>query len=219
LYQLRQQIANLPRRIQELGAERQRIEVVRREAEGRFNQSETARRKLETELAEYRQRKTKSEARLATLTSTEQYQAVQKEIASHTQHISQLEDSILEAMGRSEEALRASEAETMRARQATEAIEAQERALQADLEAAKAGVPVATREREVMLQDMDARLRAAYDRILRAKGDAGLALVSGQSCGICKGVQPPQVLQALRQGVGMQNCQICGRILVWDPAA
>jgi hypothetical protein len=144
---------------------------------------------------------------------------VQKEIVSHSQHISQLEDSILEAMGRSEEAQRASEAENARARQAQEALDAQERSLQTDFETAKAGIPAAIAAREAMLGTMEARLRAAYDRILRNKGDAGLAIVNAQSCGICKGVQPPQVLQALRAGIAMQNCQNCGRILVWDPAA
>jgi predicted nucleic acid-binding Zn-ribbon protein len=217
LYQLRQQIGNLPRRIQELVAERNRLELQRREAQGRLDQSEAARRKLESELAEYRQRKTKSESRLATLTSTEQYQAVQKEIASHTLHIAQLEDSILEAMGRSEEAQRQCEAESARVRQAQEAVDAQERALAVDLEAARASLPEAAQQRESMLSQLEPRTRAIYDRILKAKGDAGLALVSGQSCGICKGVQPPQVLQVLRAGTSMQNCQNCGRILVWDP--
>ena len=44
-----------------------------------------------------------------------------------------------------------------------------------------------------------------------------LALVTGPNCGICKAVQPPQVMQQLRQGTAMQSCQMCGRILVWDP--
>lgn len=219
LYQIRQQIANLPKRIKDLGTERTRLEVLRREAEGRSSQAEAGRRKLEAELAEFRQRKAKSESRLATLTSTEQYQAVVKEIATHGEKIDALESQVLEAMERSEESQRALVAESARVRQALDALEAQERAMQADLEAARSSLPEETRRRETLLGEVDGPTRAAYDRILRAKGDAALSLVTGVSCGICKGVQPPQVLQVLRQGTGLNTCQMCGRILVWDPEA
>jgi predicted nucleic acid-binding Zn-ribbon protein len=217
LYGLRQQIANLPRRIQDLGAQRAKLELQFREVEGRLQQSESARRKLEGELTEYRQRKAKSESRLATLTSTEQYQALVKEIATHAAHIDELESQILEAMDRSEQVQRQVDAERVRVQQAVGVLEEQQRSLQADLEAARASLPEDSRARDGFLAQVDAPTRAAYDRILRAKGDAALALVAGQSCGICKAVQPPQVLQALRQGGGAtRTCQMCGRILVWD---
>lgn len=216
LYQLRQQISTLPRRMQELIGERNRLELQQKEAEGRLQQAESGRRKLENELNEYKQRRTKSESRLATLTSTEQYQALVKEIATHGEKIVALEDQILAAMERSEEAQRAFEAEKARVRQAIEVIDGQQRSLQADLEAARQSLPEETRQREAALEHVEPRLRFLYDRILKAKGDAALAIVTGSNCGICKGVQPPQVVQMLRQGGGTHACQMCGRILVWD---
>lgn len=218
LYGLRQQIANLPRRIQGLGADRAKLEIQLREAEGRLQQSESARRKLEGELTEFRQRKAKSESRLAMLTSTDQYQALVKEIASHTERIDALESQVLEAMDRCEQVQRQVDAERTRVQQAVGVIEEQQKALHVDLEAAKSNLPEETRARETFLSQVDGPTRAIYDRILRAKGDAALALIAGQSCGICKAVQPPQVLQALRQGSDrVHTCQMCGRILVWDP--
>lgn len=220
LYGLRQQITNFPRRIQELSAQRSKLELQLREAEGRLQQSESARRKLEGELTEYRQRKAKSESRLASLTSTEQYQALVKEIAGHAARIDELESQILEAMDRSEQVQRQVDAERVRVQQAVGVIEEQQHALQVDLEAAKVNLPEESRARDAFLSQVDAPTRTLYDRILRAKGDAALALVTGQSCGICKAVQPPQVLQVLRQGEGLtRTCQMCGRILVWDGAS
>jgi predicted nucleic acid-binding Zn-ribbon protein len=218
LYQLRQQIANLPRRLQELGNERLKLQVQLKEAEGRLSQAEGGRRKLETEATEYRQRKAKSESRLASLTSTEQYQALQKEIQSHSEKIDGLESQILEAMERSEQVERALAGERTRVEQAMEALDAQQRSLESDLAAARADLPGAEAARQRFLAEVDPQTRQLYDRILKSKGDAALALVTGQSCGICKAVQPPQVLQVLRQGVTTRACQMCGRLLVWDEA-
>jgi predicted nucleic acid-binding Zn-ribbon protein len=218
LFQLRQQVTNLPRRIQELGGERSKLEVQLREAEGRHQQAEAGRRKVENEQLEYKQRRAKSESRLATLTSTEQYQALKKEIESHDDRILKLDDQILAAMERSEETQRALDAERVRVQQAIEVVEEQRRSLLAELEAAKKALPEETRQRETILVDIDPKLRTLYERILKAKGDAGLALVTGSSCGICKAVQPPQMVQVLRQGGGLHTCQMCGRLLVWDGA-
>ena len=98
LYQLKQQIVALPRRLADLDQERLRLERQLREAEARWEQAEAARRKLELELSEFRDKRAKSEARLATLTSTEQYQALVKEMAIQSERIDALESSILEAM-------------------------------------------------------------------------------------------------------------------------
>ena len=216
LYQLRQQIANLPRRLQGLAKERLRLQTQLQEAEGRLQQADTGRRKLETELAEYRQRKAKSESRLASLTSTEQYQALVKEIQSHSDKIDGLESQILEAMERSEQSEQALAGERTRVQQAMAALDAQLGGLERDLATARADLPSVDGARQALLAQVEPPTRLLYERILKSKGDAALALVVGQSCGICQAVQPPQILQLLRQGTTSRACQMCGRLLVWD---
>jgi predicted nucleic acid-binding Zn-ribbon protein len=217
LFQIKQQIANLPRRLQELGRERARLEIQGREAEGRWQQAESGRRKLETELADTRARKTKSEQRLASITSTDQYQAVTKEIVTLGERIDGLESQVLEALERGEEAERQRDAERARVAQAIAGLQAQERQIESDLAAARAGLEEQNRKRQRALESVDAATRTLYDRILKNKGDAALSLVTSQNCGICKAVQPPHIVQQLRQNTSMQSCQMCGRILVWDP--
>jgi predicted nucleic acid-binding Zn-ribbon protein len=162
-------------------------------------------------------KRAKSEARLATLTSTEQYQALVKEIAAQLERIDALESSILEAMERSEEMRQQRDAEKARTAQALVVLDAQQAQLRADLSAAQANVPKESAGRDAAAAAVDPTTRTLYERILGAKRDAALALVNGQVCGICKAVQPPQVVQMLRQSKGTQTCQMCGRILVWDP--
>jgi len=219
LYQLKQQIANLPRRIAELGKERSALELQGREAEGRLQNADSTRRKLEGELADARAKKNKSEGRLSSITSTDQYQAVQKEVGTMSERIDTLESQVLEALERVDEVQRQRDAEAARVAQAVEGIEAQKRQLAADLEAAKASLEEQNARREGALVGVDGHTRTVYERILKAKGDAALSIVSLANCGICKAVQPPQVVQQLRQGTGLQTCQMCGRILVWDAPA
>jgi predicted nucleic acid-binding Zn-ribbon protein len=218
LFQLKQQIGNLPRRLAELGKERAALELQGREAEARLQNADTTRRKLDGELGEARAKKSKSEGRLASITSTDQYQALQKEIVTMTERVDALESQVLEAMERVEEATRQRDAEKARVAQALASLDVQHRQLSADLDRARAGLEEQNRKREQALSGIDARLRVMYERILKAKGDAGVSLVVAQSCGICKAKQPPQVVQQLRQAAGMQVCQMCGRILVWDPS-
>lgn len=217
LFQIKQQIANLPRRLHELARERARFEIQGKEAEGRLQGAESARRKLETELADTRARKAKSESRLASITSTDQYQAVTKEIETLGEKIDGLESQVLEALERVEEATRQRDAEKARVDQAIEGLAAQARQLESDLAQARAQLEEQTRRRERALEGVPAATRVLYDRIFKAKGDAALSLVSTQHCGICKAVLPPQMMQQLRQNTGVHSCQMCGRILVWDP--
>ena len=217
LFQLKHQIAAVPRRIGELNAERARLESQGREAEARYEQAEAARRKLELELAACREKRAKSEARLATLTSTEQYQALVREMAGQDERIDALESAVLEAMDRSEEVRRGRDADRARLAAEQQALQAQQEQLRAELTAAQVEIPTQTARRDAAVAAVDGATRILYERILKNKRDAAVALLSGQACGICKGVQPPQVLQMLRQSKGLQMCQMCGRILVWDP--
>ena len=217
LFQIKQQIAALPRRISELGAEGARVERQIAEAEARWDQAESARRRLETDLAEFRAKRAKSEGRLGTLTSTEQYQALVKEMTTQSEKIDALEVSILEAMERSDEARKQRDLERARLGETLQGLRSQQEGLQRDLAAAQAGLVEQGARRDAAATRVDGPTRVLYERILKAKKDAAIGLLAGSSCGICKGVQTPQVLQLLHQNKGVQACQMCGRILVWDP--
>ena len=98
LYQMRQQVAALPQRIRGLDDEKRSVEGQLADAEAVFQKAEKERRKLETELQDVKARRAKSETRLSALTSTDQYQALQREMAQQDSRIDELESSVLEAM-------------------------------------------------------------------------------------------------------------------------
>jgi predicted nucleic acid-binding Zn-ribbon protein len=218
LYQLKQQIDSIPGRIQDLQRQAKRVERDIRDAEAIYDKVERERRKLENELAEARMRRKKSEARQSSITSTDQYQAVQREIQQLDARIDELESQILESMERAEEAGKRRDRDVGRLNDELQRQKALGEQLELDLIAARENVEEQSAKRNAALERVDAATRRLYDRVLRAKGDAAIALVSGTSCGICNGTQPPQIIQELHGGDVIKTCQYCGRILVWDPA-
>lgn len=220
LFQLRQQIAALPRRIENLDADRLRVESQLQESDAIYDKVERERRKIEIELQEYRQRRAKSEARQSSLTSTDQYQALLREIEQQEARIDELESALLEAMERSDQAAKRRDADKVRLSAELQRVQARLAQLRNDLEEANSGLAEQRQRRDAAVQQIDPKTRSLYERVLRAKGDAAIALVSGKTCGICNALQPLQVIQELRgQPDRIRTCQVCGRILVWDPEA
>ena len=220
LFQMRQQVATLPKRLDDIESEKKRVEQQIADVDAIFQKSEKERRKLENELQEVKARRAKSETRLSALTSTDQYQALMKEMAQQGTRIDALESSILEAMERSEQAARRRDADTRRLRDELQRLGALHEQLRGDLQKARAGVEEQSKKRDAAIGRVDPRTRTLYERVLGAKRDAAIALIQEQSCGICNARQPPQVIQVLRgPNPTIQQCQVCGRILVWDPAA
>ncbi len=220
LFQMRQQVATLPTRIAGLDDDKKRIEQQMLDAEAIYEKAEKERRKLETELQDVKSRRAKSESRQSALTSTDQYNALMKEIQQQDARIDQLESSVLEAMERSEQSAKRRDGEIRRLKDELQRAGSLQEQLRRDLETARAGIEEQSKKRDAAVSRIEPRTRALYERVLRAKGDAAIALVQERTCGICNALQPPQVIQTLRgNSPTLQQCQVCGRILVWDPAA
>jgi len=216
LFQLKQQIDSIPGRLADLQRQATRIERDIRDAEAIYEKLEKERRKLENELAEARQRRTKSEARQSVVTSTDQYQALMREMQQLDGRIDELESALLEAMERAEEGSKRRDRDVGRLNDELNRQKALGEQLELDLIQARENVQEQSKRRDAALQQVDDATRRLYDRVLKAKGDAAIGLVSGNSCGICNGTQPPQVIQELRGHAAFKTCQYCGRILVWD---
>lgn len=220
LFQMRQQVAALPQRIAGLDEDKDRLERQLADVEAVFQKIAKELRKLELELEEVKQRRAKSAARESALTSLGQVEALKREMQQQDVRIDELESLLLEAMDRAEQASKRRDGETRRLRDELQRLDALQDQLRRDLEKARAGMENQSKKRDAAVNRVDPRTRSLYERVLRAKGDAAIALVRDRTCGICNALQPPQVIQILRgPSSALQQCQVCGRILVFDPAA
>ena len=217
LYQLRQQITSLPRRLQELEAQRLQLQRQLQDCDAVYEKTEKERRKLELDLQEMRQRRAKSESRQSAVTSTESLQALEREIQKQEARNDELESLVVEALDRSAEAATRRDSEKVRLEAAAQRLDDLQLQLDEDLTQAKAGIGAQREKRDGLVRQLEPSTRSLYERVLRAKGDAAIALMEDRKCGICSALQPPQVVQELRAASGtLHTCQICGRILVAD---
>lgn len=185
----------------------------------RLKDAQSRRREADMEVRTFRERKLQSEKRMNEVKTNEEFQALQREIATMERKAREWEDVVLEAM----EAEEAAEANVTRMEgeyQEKEKAAAGEQA-RFDAERQKAGGEVAELDgdRAVLVEKLTGAVRAKYERLRQAKKDAVIVSVRDGSCGGCHYNLPPQKVNEVRRGEKMVLCEGCGRILVWPAAA
>ncbi len=66
-----------------------------------------------------------------------------------------------------------------------------------------------------ILPHLSPEIRRLYERILRAKGDSGVANIVADICQGCYSRVPPQTAHEVRRNNEIMACETCGRILVY----
>ena len=214
---LREEIAALPRRVAVIEAKLAGTQAQIDKAQQGLGANQAARRKLETEIQDHREKISKYRDQSLAVKTNEQYKALLHEIEFAEQHIRAAEDKILEGMVDSE----AREA-------AVKAAEAELREETAEIEKEKAEARARTAEDEKLLAEQNARrdaLRAAiapdvlqhYDRLLHHRKTA-VSEAREQKCAACNVLLRPQTYNEVKNNEQIMTCDSCSRILYYDPA-
>ena len=66
-----------------------------------------------------------------------------------------------------------------------------------------------------ILPHLSDKVMRRYERILKAKGDSGVANLAGDVCQGCFSRVPPQKAHEIRRNDQLITCEDCGRILVY----
>jgi len=226
---LREQIAALPRQVATLELKAAATQGQRAVVLDLIAKEDILRRRLESDIADQRQKLTRTQKKIDAATNTIQVTALEHEAAFARAEINRMEDSELESMERSE---------ALDAQQAIADSTVTELAQQLDLERARTADLLAI-DRDALAQVDSKRtaLRAeiaqsptgneslaTYDRIARSKGTAVSQAVN-QQCSACRMMVRPQRWNDLRDNSAgsessqtMMTCENCGHLLYYDPA-
>jgi uncharacterized protein len=215
--QLENEIAALPKHIAEiekkLEAHTRRLEADKAAlvANGRD------RKKFEADIQVQEQKISKLKGQMLEAKTNEQYRAFQNEIAYAEGEIRKAEDHILELMEQSEpleKNVKAAETDLKKEQQHVESEKARAReqtaASQKMLNEQKA-------ERKSVVEQMDQQLYAHYERIRRKTKGTAIADATDGRCNACQISLRPQFFQDLRRGEEVMFCEMCGRILTYNP--
>jgi len=157
----------------------------------------------------------KLEERFAEVTTNKEYDALQMEIESCKNRISDSESQILSILETAEEMREQSELETQEVEEVRQAEQGRIDELQTKLDSLQSEVDGVVSRRAAALKGINPELIADYERGGNVKGIRISAVRKG-SCGVCYRQLPAQQKSNTRRNDQILHCESCGSILVWD---
>ncbi|MGB7219367.1 MAG: C4-type zinc ribbon domain-containing protein [Vicinamibacterales bacterium] len=188
-------------------------------AKERLAENQSTRRTIEKEVAIHQGRLSKFRDQLMAVKTNQEYQAVQKEIEFAQAEIKTIEDKILERMLEADELaslVKRSEAE-MAAEQ--KAIDADRRAMAAELSEVKATLERLAGERATIVAALGPQTLATFELIAQRRNGVAMAEARDGICTICHVRLRPQVFNTVLRNDHITQCDSCQRILYHVPAA
>jgi predicted nucleic acid-binding Zn-ribbon protein len=215
LHALRVERDDLPRQLQpyELACAKARRELTH--LHDSIEETERQRRACERELDRFQTQLTKTQHKLRGVKTNKEYSAVLAEIETGKQHITGLEDQILELMELAEQHRQTSQQQEQRLQEAEGELADQEQRVARARETFGERIVAEEAKRQQLVQQLDAPLGATYQRVATLRGGQAVVLVQAGTCGGCHLTIQPQLVSEVRQQGRLVTCPHCQRILLW----
>lgn len=199
-------------RLQRQAAEhQQRLQA----AEAASAATQKALRQLELEEREAGERLGKTQGRLLSCKTNEEYRATLAEIDYLKNHRSELETKILEHLERVEELQSQVAALREEVRRTTTSLERQVREKQEEFGGLAASSSTAESERAALLPVIEEAWLRTYDKIRAKRPGVTVVQIEGERCLACHMSLPPQFVQEIRHNNSLATCPHCSRILYY----
>jgi len=205
-----------------ISAAQQQLEQSRGNLQAQKEEKEEAekrRRHLERELEVATEHLEASQHRFTEVKTNKEYEALQREIDTWKQVVSETETQILKTMAETEQLTEKILIGEQRLKEEEELKQTQISEFRAKLEPAEAEINNYKQEREQLTSGADKNLLSNYERIRKGKRGFAVVSVNRRACGGCFKQLPPQKVVEIKKGNRLITCDSCGRILVWDETA
>jgi predicted nucleic acid-binding Zn-ribbon protein len=215
----RRRIADIPSEQQSLDERLIAATEAVDQAKQRLAANQAARREIDRELAAVQGRLSKFKNQLMEVKTNKEYQAMQKEMAVAEEEISAHETRMLERMEEADVIARDLKAADA-ARKAEQAAVAAERAkLDQERATAERDLETILDERAGLRSRISREALALFERIVQGRRGIALAEARDGLCTVCHVRLRPQVFNDVRRNDSLIQCESCGRILYFVPAA
>jgi predicted nucleic acid-binding Zn-ribbon protein len=214
--ELRKEIAALPKHIAiiEKALESHQKKLDSDRAVLVANQRE--RKRLDGEIQEHQQKASKLRDQMLSAKTNEQYRAFQNEIGFCEGEIRKCEDRVLERMLESEALEQNVKAAEVALKQEKEQVEQETAAARTRTAEDEIQLDRLMAERRQVLAETAQSVVAVYEKLMKRSNIAVSDATSGR-CSACQMEVRPQVMQQLRRRDQLLLCEVCKRILYYNP--
>ncbi len=217
IYQLKKELSSHPALQKQNEAEFEKKKNNLKAAETQFKALQLKQKEKEGELGTKEARTTKLQTQLYQLKSNKEYSAMELEIKGLKADNSLLEEEILKLLDAVDDAKAkvAKEKEFLDKEEkifktAAETLNKRAFEIQASLAAHED-------KRKAYAPNIEPKLIAQYEKILKSREGIALVPVRNNSCGGCHIELPPQVVNEIQLQDKWIICESCARILYWQP--
>ncbi len=215
LDRLRWQIRQGPEQLQDLERQISRLEEDIAFDRLRLQEVQKAQRQHEADMEDAVAHMRKSRGRLMTIKSNKEYRALLREIEETEKSNAVREDKVLACLEELEELTKEIEAKGERLSVLRDRLRGEEITIRAEMADLQEELSAVASTRAKLIENIDARLLARYERIKARSGGIAIALVNNATCSECHLGIPPQMYNELQKQDTVQLCPNCQRIIYW----
>lgn len=211
----RKLIESVPSRIKAIDRELKRMDEEYAETNKTLDKLERERGQINRDIDAQKQAMEAKRGEQRSVKTNKEFQALMSEIQYLASQIDKEETRLIAIDDESEARKREIKRITDRIANDKSALVAERSSLEGSLREAEDALKIIEDEKLRIMPHISERVRALYARILRAKGDSGVANVVGDICQGCYSRVPPQKALEIRRNDDISTCEVCGRILVY----
>jgi predicted nucleic acid-binding Zn-ribbon protein len=217
----RRLIATVPERSAALDARIEAARAAAAHAKERKAANDAARRDIERDRSTVRARRSKYQDQTMAVKTNKEFHALQHEMQMADEEIAKFDDRDLELMMEADEIAAAIRAGDTGLKDAERGVAADRQALEAEAKEAAARIETLGRERIDVTSRISPASLALYAQVGKPRRGIALSPLHVDLCSVCHVKVRPHILQQVRRGEAVVQCESCHRILYYEttPAA
>lgn len=206
-----------PAKIKEIDYKIKRMDEELREVQEAAERLNKERRHLEGEIDAQNSKLERKRGESKDVNSNEAFRALNKEIDYLEKMIYKEEERVLEILEQGETKKKELNALTEKVDSEKGKLSKEMERLEQEMADFEIQLKIIEDEKIRILPHLSERIRELYKRILKVKGDSGVANLVADICQGCYSRMPPQKAHEVRKNDKITTCEVCGRILVYYP--
>jgi predicted nucleic acid-binding Zn-ribbon protein len=213
----RRLIATVPERSAALDA---RIEAARtavQVAKDRKAANDAVRRDVERDRAAVRARRSKYQDQTMAVKTNKEFHALQHEMQAADAEIAKFDDRDLELMMEADEIAVATKAADAGIKEAERSVTADRKALETEAKDAVARIETLGKERVAIVALISRPSLALFEQVAKPRRGVAMSPLDGDLCSVCHVHVRPHIMQQVKRGNDVMQCENCYRILYFPP--